>query len=280
MITTDLTPKVRLSWRCLDDFDSAGSDGMFYGKYDVPVGKTDMLRDVCSLMKSEWRKKLKSFIRGGNLRIAGGNYTFFFVLPYLLKRFIETRPLLSVNLTLLEARELKSLDEYDVDLVLTGQYEGRPFDRAFFSRTHVASRRKYSDEAYMVCSSELVSRTGSKECAASKFDLLRVRIYKTMMLEEQASYLFRTTPKGREGEVPRISVDLYGMGLQFLLSFAGIWNLFSREAKCPEISIIEDQPLVKMKRLMLYKKGLLSTYRKDAESVLGQLYRRRSHGNA
>lgn len=258
-----------LSWNCLDDFAATyGMGEAFYGKRKIEQDKFETVGALFSAVRNKWQQEfIQEFGEVKTLKIAGGNYTFFFVLPYLLKRFVKTHPFLSVNITLLEARELPNLEQYNADAVLTGAFNGKAMDRKIYSKHYTASRRGYKDGPYIATSKASVEKYGSKENAAREQDLLHARIYKTIDFTEIARWPYSTSPIGRHGELPRITIDMIYMGFYYMYHSCGVWLVFRHERRNKMISVISKEPLANITRYCLQTKKFKSSHKKVLHRV-------------
>jgi hypothetical protein len=260
-----------MTWKCIDNFDKVSDEDMFLvGKMPLSLRQREVLKPIFEEMRLRWTKKIKETFspRPKHLTIAGGNYTYFFVLPKLIKWIKKEHPYLSVRLKLLETREGLDLANQESDLVLAGLYPEAAQDKksyhAILKAGYTHSRISYDDEAYFAASVKSVEEFGSKENTINKHDILFGRLISASDSYNQKTYLFTTMPEGREKEKQRIVVDLWYMGYLFMKHHAGIWHIFKSIPYDETITQLHKNPVSIVRRFFVYKKGLHNKYKQLA----------------
>jgi DNA-binding transcriptional LysR family regulator len=94
-----------------------------------------VLRDAFKDLSSKWAKEIETTFAETktHFEVAGGNYTFFFVLPPLFKAFRKKHPFLRLKLDLLELRDGNDLARKNADLVLSSRYLENDSDSVDYS---------------------------------------------------------------------------------------------------------------------------------------------------
>lgn len=261
----------RLNWSYFDSFNP--EDVFFNRKHKVPKKKIDTLRNAISDLRKKWAHEIEKLFepKGKHLKIAGGNYTFFFMLPLVVKNFVQDHPFLSLDLKMLEAREIENIESHDCDVILTSSYEGRSVDIKKYKH-YVVSKRGYRDGPLMAVSFNLLEQFGDKKSVMKNAPLVFARIYKTSDMTEQATHWYDVFPKERMNEDARISIDLEPFGYHYMLYGLGIWHSFFKERKT--VCELQNKPIVNMNRFLLSRKGLNYNYVNAVEHVVANYLKR------
>jgi len=273
--------KAILSWRCIDDFDKAFSQKKMWlvGGVEVSDRQATVLRETFSDIKKKWTKIIKEEFFDKNekkIEIVGGNYTFFFVLPAVFKHFRENHPFLGLNLSLLEHSENYELSASGADIILSGIYENtnmNKFTKQVFQNDYVYQRLMFEDEAYLASSKESIKEFKSKENVLRKHDLVIGRSYESFDNKQETKIRFEITPDGRENEDPRLKIDFYPMGYNFMECSLGISHVFKSDIYFSNFLILEDEPIVKIKRFLLIKKDLRKSYAKTVAKTIRGIWK-------
>jgi len=235
-----------ISWKYID------SPECFYDKF--------RLNDLFGSVRNKWIFEIekafgqdpKSFV------LAGGNYSYFFLLSKSIKFIKKLYPYLPLHLKLVELREnsLELKDEHSFDLLLSSEYvdSGQDFFKDISNTGYEVGRKIYKDEIYFSASKESVKRFGSKEETLAKHNLLFGRVFSDNKMTNQLSYLFDIKPKGRERDFPKISSDQMFLSHMLMEDSVGIWLSFKSMPRNEKIVNL-TKAIQKQKRFFVHKKN-------------------------
>ena len=156
-----------LNWKCLDNFDKVPNRKIFLvGEMEITPFQRAKLNKIFAELKEKWKNKIINLLRKEektHLEIAGGNYTFFFVLPQAIKWIRNKHPFLPVSLTIFERGGDIELSYNSPDVLLTGELKDEPDEeqkRKAKEFKYIVSRKWYYDSMFLVASKDAVARFG------------------------------------------------------------------------------------------------------------------------
>jgi len=268
-----------LSWRCIDDFDKARSQNKIWltGGVEISDRKAKVLKETFSDIKKKWTKIIKEEFFDKNekkIEIVGGNYTFFFVLPAVFKHFRDNHPFLGLNLSLLEHSENYDLSNSTADIVLSGMYENtniKEFNQQVFKNDYVYQRLMFDDEAFLASSKQSIKEFKSRENVLRKHDLVSYVAYESSVTKQETKMRYDITPEERDNEISRLNIDFYSMAYYLMNDSLGIFHVFKSDMYISNFLILENEPIVKMKRVLLAKKDLRKSYLKSVNKSIKEI---------
>lgn len=262
--TVSIGPQV-LSWKSINDFDNpVYLSGALRKRHGV------QLKGVLAEMQKKWTVELeKTFAEAKtHFEIAGGTYSFFFVLPAVFKSFQKAHPLLRLKLDLLELRDGRDLKLKDVDMILSSRYvtgeESVDYSLGAKSEGYVVSRKNYQDASYFSSSADIIKKYGSKENAFKNHDFINERSYITIKYDIEKT----NVPKQYTRPEARFTVDAYPVGYEMMVQGIGIWRVYKGNSKKDNVRIIDSKPINKIERFVITKDETSSFHKKILENYL------------
>lgn len=249
-----------LNWKCLDNFDKVQNRKIFLvGETNITPFMRAKLSRVFSEMKGQWEQKVKDIFREPektHLEIAGGNYTFFFVLPHVMKWIRNRHKFLPVRLHLVErSQDVLDLTVSEYDLMLTTLYAKDSVEKLAKHHLYETARLRYDDAVFLASSVESIDIFGSKQAVLDSHDVLFGRFYSKDQVYEDMQ-LYSTIPDGREGVRPRVVVDQYFLKYLLMQYSAGIGHVFRSMRYSDSLTVLDEISVSKMQRLSIYRKDL------------------------
>jgi len=249
-----------LRWKCIDDFANMSKKKLFHrGNYNASNTTSEVLKPIFSSIKQRYTKQIvDAFSDNKNhVKMAGGGYTFFFVLPKLLKFASCKYPFLPIELVLEEIRSDEELDLIDCDFVVSGYYIGSN-ENAFLGLSNMKyslTRKYFDDKVFLASSKKSLEEFGSKKNLLDNHHMVfgRINEYED---NEKKYYIYSFRPRGREDESPKVVIDSYFMAHLLMIQGVGIWHTFSsfHPTNTDNVLVFEDEgALSVIRRFVLYK---------------------------
>lgn len=263
-----------LSWRVINgshDADPTKKVFLIGGSLESKR-QAVVLRDAFSDLSSKWAREIEMTFAETktHYEIAGGNYTFFFVLPALFKAFRKKHPFLRLKLYLLDLRDAGDLVKKSADLVLTTRIDmdSQIVDYSLGAEKfgyHVL-RKSYSDLSRQFAVKDTVlKKYGSKEDVLKHHDFI------------SSSMVYVTTDHNEQKHIPsdevfgdnaRYSVSLYPIGYEMMLNGLGICSVYKHNAKRKGVTVLKGKTN-KMQRILIAKNFSSRPYKKVVTAYLG-----------
>jgi DNA-binding transcriptional LysR family regulator len=274
-----LKEKPILNWKCIEDFDKVSDDDIFHNyRIKLSEEKRRRCREEFAKLREKYTKLFMEFyaeVNGLNKKriiVAGGNYTFFFVLPQLLKWINRYFPLLPVEFKLFERTKIGELTSQDADIIITSENDDLRFDkREIEDAGYVRLRRKAKDKMFFAASKKLVEEAGSKENALKNYDIIATRFYSDENFRRDLSNRYALDIPGREDAEVRLAVDQYYMEYKFLRDGVGIGRVFSSMKLPKDIVILDKKPAEKFERFVIVKKDLNKVFHRIGRRAINIL---------
>jgi len=189
-----------------------------------------------------------------SFHLAGGNYSFLFLLPAMIKVIKKSYPFLSVNIVLYETRDDKDYINCNHQCVFSASYD-RYYSFSKYSKNmkivgYNAIRGVIKDSSYFYASKEAVEQFGSKHECLKKMDYCYGRIFKNSLSKEEISFSYNTTPSERQ-DAPRLISDMLFLSYLFAKYSAGIW--INWVSSLYEKNIVNLNKIADFDRIFLYK---------------------------
>lgn len=266
-----------LRWKCIDDFTNMNKKKLFHrGNYSASNTTSEVLKPIFASIKQRYTKLLVDAFSDdkSHVKMAGGGYTFFFVLSKLLKFASCKYPFLPIELTLEELRSDKELSLINCDFVISGYYIGSN-ENAFLGLSHMGysvARKHFDDKIFLATSKKSLEEFGSKENLLNKQHIVFGRIdeYED---DEKKYYIYSFRPQGREDERPKIVIDSYFMAHLLMIQGVGIWHTFGsfKPSNTDNVLIFKDEETLSVvRRFVVYKNNTkhLNYFRKKSFKLL------------
>lgn len=194
----------------------------------------------------------------GYFRFAGGNYSFSFVLPYVLKDVAQANRTMPIHLKLYELRDDEDLLN-EFDFVLSSKYKDNKGHDKQITKFHNLrklgfnySKQFYMDEVRFAASKEVIRAMGSKEKVLKQHALIGLKVYRSEgSNRKQITTSFPIKPEGRT-DIPRVTSDSALFNYELMKSSFGLWVMFKSQIKSKEIETI-GEPTVFIERHCLYR---------------------------
>lgn len=262
-----------LSWKCLDKFERASSKkGSCVGDAYLSYATKSVLNDLFSQMREKWSKEIDIAFgsKKTHLKVSGGNYTYYFLLPSVFRAMQKLQPFSPVKLELFEARKAEELALTGSDLVFTAIYVGlidyKDYVKDLYKHGYVSDRRLLVDKIFFAASKEVLMDYGNDRSEVlAKKDVLFGRY---LWVIGTAGYLNSTVPDGREGSIVRVITDLYFYAYILMLHSAGIWSVCSSFPVDKSLVVLQDEAIGTLHRFITKKKNVDSRYSKVLKSRL------------
>jgi hypothetical protein len=251
-----------LRWKCIDNFTKMDKSKMFYkGNYTPTQSMIDTLTPIFEEIKQKYTKEINAWLNKDkkSLKIAGGSYTFFFVLPEIFKFASDEYPLMPIELVMENIRTAKELADNDADLILGGYYsdsngnfhvEDYPFSN--IQTTHYIMRKRFDDRICLGVSKNALFEFEDVNAVLNYHDILFSRLDEA----GEKKYLYAPTPKNREEEDPRVVVDSYFMSYLMMQQNVGIADVLSsmNKSDTDNLLVVDNSILSIARRMVFYKK--------------------------
>ena len=251
-----------LNWKCIDNFDKVQNKKIFLvGETNITPFMRAKLANVFQEMKEKWTQKAQAIFREEektHLEIAGGNYTFFFILPHAIKWIRNRHRFLPVSINLFELGGSIGLHDQSADIIITGRSD--LLSREIMSQDgYVANRQTSSDAMFLAASKESIEFFGNKLNTLLKHDILFRRDYANSQVELVP--LYSAAPQGREDERPRVVVDQYFLKYLLMRNSVGIGEIYCSMSYEDSIDCLIDAPVARYERFCIIKRDLPVRYR-------------------
>jgi len=250
--------KMQFSWqRFAGDFSGMTEEekktlGPLYlsaGK-DILAELDKLVADVRAKTRYEKATGRKDDPEKTHFIIAGGNYTYRFILPWILKFVAKKHPFLQIKLQLLELETIKDYPS-NIDILLTGAYDYGPFFN--IPGTH-NTEIFFEDEVHLITSKKTFKLfENNKQAVLDNVGLIFARIVAdstfTKNIASPPYYaLFSQYIKAKT----RLSIDAYFVAYDFMMEGKGILQGFSSLPDKREVIFLTEEPLMKMQRYFVY----------------------------
>lgn len=251
-----------LNWKCLDNFDRVPDRKIFLvdgEDFTLTYVQRARLRPIFSSLKKKWDKQIKDLFSNSkktHVEIAGGNYTFFFVLPHAIKLIRNRNRFLPVCISLFQRSAEVELGDRNVDFLLSGELLTEPdLVQVTQAKKHgyIISRYSYDDAMFFAASKKSVSLFGTKDETLRKHNILRYRSYSVNNIYHLPSTFY--VPKGREKAISNVVVDHYFFGELLMERSVGIISIYSG-MKSDGVVRLTQTPAAVFKRFMVYKTSM------------------------
>ena len=146
--------KKYLNWKCIDNFDKVSDDKIFYNCPDLKLSKLqrmickeefDKIREIFAPILRDFVEEARG-IKKTHLKIAAGNYTFFFILPKIIEWVAKKYPFLGVEIDLFERGGKEGLDQQSADIILTS--ESRNGGYTEYALGKIGYKKRYKKNIY------------------------------------------------------------------------------------------------------------------------------------
>jgi len=251
-----------LNWKCLDNFDRVPDRKVFLvdGEdfFMTPFHRA-RLRPIFSSLKKKWDRQIKDLFshpKKTHVEIAGGNYTFFFVLPHAIKWIRNRDRFLPICISLFERGAEVELGDRNIDFLLSGEKLDEPdIEQIKQANKHgyIISRYSYNDAMFFAASKESVSLFGTKDATLQKHNILRYRRYSLNNMYQLSNSLY--VPNGREKVASKVVVDQYFLSELLMRKSVGIMDAYAsyRGVRSNEIVCLTEAPAAVFKRFIVYR---------------------------
>jgi hypothetical protein len=245
-----------LRWKCIDDFANMNKRKLFHrGNYSASNTTSEVLKPIFSSIKQRYTKQIMDAFSDNksHVKMTGGGYSFFFILPKLLKFTSCKYPFLPIELFLEEIRSVKDLNLIDCDFVIGGYYVGDENSFSGLTRTKYSiTRRYFDDKIFLATAKKSLEEFGNEENLLNKQDIVFGRLDE----DGEKKYLYSLNPNGRENESPKVVIDSYFMAHLLMIRGVGIWHTFAsiQLSEKKNVLILEKAgSLSVVRRFVLYK---------------------------
>jgi len=185
--------------------------------------------------------------------IAGGNYTYRFILPWILRFVRKHYDLLPIKLKLIEFTKAEDYPE-DVDIVLRSAYE----DDKFLKIPGTLNTDTFlEDEVHLITSKKTYSQYNeNNQKVLENVPLIFARpVADAVNYERIALPAYYELFKQYIKQETRLFVDTYFVAYEFMLAGRGILHGFSSMCDKREVAFLTKEPLTTMKRYFVYNKN-------------------------
>jgi len=260
-----------LNWRIYDNpekIDTMDESKLFYdGRLAKPLTPLQkyQLKKAAYEFRERWVPAVKKWeaevtCQKTHLRVAGGNYTLDFALSRLIRSFYQRHRHEGIHLKLFESFDVELLKAEDIDILLTGEYEGRGFDRKELEAAgYIVMKQSIEDEVYFAATQDVINEYGGIEQTLKYADLLIGRVYETKNGKE-AVKVYPGIPVERARKHPRIITDSYFMEFMMMCKHIGIASVYKTMSLPPNVVILTE-PYEKFRRYVVIKKNLVRKFR-------------------
>lgn len=246
-----------LSWRVINgshDADPTKKVFLMGGSLESKR-QAVVLRDAFKDLSSKWAREIEmTFSKTKtHFQIAGGNYTFFFVLPALFKAFRKKHPFLRLKLELLELRDGDDLTKKSPDFALAARHitdlgESKDYTVGAEKHGYVVVRKNYPDWNRFAVAEEVYRKHGSKEKVFKLHDFISTSFYVTFDQDET-----HLPQKVFVKDDARYSVGLYAIGYEMMLNGLGVFRgVCKHNAKRKGVVVLEEQ-VYEVERFLLVR---------------------------
>ncbi len=258
---TEQVHPVYLKWKCIDNFRKMDKNKMFFsGRYSPSTSMIETLTPIFEDIKKRYTKQINDlfFKPKRYLNICGGQYTFFFILPKMLKYIATKYPFFSVHLILDEIRP-DNIDDYDYDFVASVIYTStdgkidKKFIKKVKNKKYYTSKQTYDDRMLLASSKTALDKYFNHDNIIKNHEILFGRFIE----ETNRYYDHYISPKHRSNDNPKIVVDSYFMLYLLMIHNIGMYVVFSSMSKMEIGSLIklQQEPLVITRRLAFSNKN-------------------------
>lgn len=219
---------LHLRWKCIDDFTNMNKQKLFYrGNCNITNSVSVTLEPIFQSIKDRYLKRIQSeFLNTKtHFKIAGGNYTHFFILPELFKLAAKKYPFVPVELTLEEINNVDELERSEADVIVSATYTDTKTDLLkSYSVDYFLVRRIFDDKIFFATSKNTLDEYENMQAILDYHPILFGRIGDDF---QEKAYSYSVKPKHRENETPKIVVDSYFMTYLLMAQGVGLHIVFS-----------------------------------------------------
>jgi hypothetical protein len=258
-----------LSWKLVDhipfgDTFSAQERKGFSNSRRAKLSDMQMcnLRTSFFSLRDKYKYEIKKTffpesISSGYFRLAGGHYSFVFVLGNVLKDVAESNRMQSIHLKLYELRgDDDLLNEFDV--AFSSKYkDAKKHDKGINNFTKLKklgfsySKQFYEDEVSFAVSKEVIKEQGNAKEVLDKHPLIGLKLYRSEgSNRKQISVPYPIKPEGRT-DMPRITSDSLYFNYKLMKASFGLWVLFKSQLKEDDLKVV-SKPTTFIERHYLY----------------------------
>jgi hypothetical protein len=264
-----------LTWKVLDNFDKIPDNKLFYvdgEDFKLSHAERERLRPLFKEVKDKYLPELEALVKSfqkppeTHLVIAGGNYTFYFILPHVMKLVKEEFRHLQIKLTLFEDGDGSRFHEQNAHIILSGNLISDDKQNAMVTARaekagYMVDAKSAYDAMYFAASKRLVKELGGVEETLKRGNLILERYYVDSSNTLRANPLYSFFPEGRRHEEPRVTVDQYYMKYLMMKNAVGIGHIYkTMPENGDDFVILDPKPFAEYKRYCLVKKGLNRRY--------------------
>jgi len=280
MVESDKTERIRpryLNWKCIDNFDKVSDEKIFYdGAVHLNELQRRRAKREFAQLNAKYTKIINDFVeeisgeQKTHLTIAGGNYTFFFVLPQVISWVRKKYPFLGVHIQLFERGGSAALNEQNADIVLTSESNDlRLSDEIAYDAGYHKTRFNIMDIVFFAASRSALHTFGDSSNVLKMHNTLFSRLYATHSSEVEKVRLYSVIP--RVGVIPKVLVDQYFLEYLLMRDDVGIGYLYSSMNVRNDVIVIREECIEKFKRFVIVKNSLKRRYSSIGRRLLKTL---------
>jgi len=209
------------------------------------------------VLKNKYLEKIQHIsYKKETFDLAGGNYSFLFLLPAMVKVMKKKYPFIPINFKLYETRLDRDYIYCKYKCVFSafyGSVEFNDFKNRMTKVEYETNRSVIEDFSYFCASKKAVEKFNSKEECLSKMDFAYGRPFKDDMMQEEIKYAYDTTPPNRKKEDARIISDLLFLSYLFMRYSVCMWIHF---ASVYDSNLVRLHSIAKISRVFVYRKDV------------------------
>lgn len=214
-----------LNWECFSESDLSNAKWFVDSDHHIPRSLGYQMKDILDQHAESTNIKLSKYYRK-RLVMAGGEYTYLFILPRIMCWLQRKMPKLEITIKMHDVAStssLKELKKSDCDIVFAGYFEGdedkwSDWKSAGFFR----HKKKFADHVYPAIHKDLVTLHGSVKAATENVDL----IFGRCNVEYDDANMIRVYPTPRKGNDIRILTDTYILAFICMAGGLGMWYVY------------------------------------------------------
>lgn len=244
-----------LNWECFSDSDLNDIDWFVNSDYPIPRRIASKMQDVVDEHAESTNIKLSKFYRK-SLVMAGGEYTYLFILPRVMRWLQIKMPRLEITIKMHDVASTRGLEELkhsDCDIVFGGYHEGDESKwEGWKSAGFFRDKRKFADHIYPSVHKGLVDLYGDAESTIKDVDL----IFGRCNVEYDEANMIRLYPMPRKGNDIRILADTYILAYICMVGGLGMWIVFRSmpEQEIEKLVKLTSDHTTTMYRMAFYKR--------------------------
>lgn len=243
-----------LAWRIFDkvEISKEKKQKVFYNsKRKLTHMELQRLEPIIRALREKWvdvlNREFFNTVKKTHFEIAGGNHTYFFVLPWMLKFFQKKYPHLNVRLTLFEPRTSDDLRFSTPDIISTGSYRDPATGKklAYVKLLgYSAIKGIYLDKTYFASSIESIRQFGTKKNTLMKHHLIYGRAYTTdERTGEAIVYPYATVPPEREERNRKVLLQQNSLTHIFMKHGVGIFHILHTMERDDSLCKLDETPI-------------------------------------